>query len=97
MTENFDLVIEKFDHEGRGLGFYNGKIIFVDNTIPGDVVNVKIIKNKKNFAIATINKILKYSSDRIDSICPYFDMCGGCDLQNIEYEKQLEFKENKES
>lgn len=95
MAENFDLEIEKFDHEGRGLGFYNGKIVFVDGTIPGDVVNVNIVKNKKNFAIASIKKILKYSPDRIESICPYFDKCGGCDIQNIDYNKQLIFKENK--
>ncbi len=91
----YDLKIEKFDHEGRGIGYIDSKIVFVNNTIPGDRVMAKIIKNKKNYCIAKVTKFIEFSLDRVEPACPYFNYCGGCDLQNINYESQLKFKENK--
>lgn len=91
----YEIIIERFDHEGRGIGYIDSKIVFVNNTIPGDKVIVQITKNKKNYCIAKVIKFLNYSVDRIEPICPYFNDCGGCDLQNISYENQLKFKENK--
>ncbi len=90
-----EIEIMKFDHEGRGIGYLNGKTIFVDNTIPGDIVNINIRKNKKNYCIADVAQYIKYSSNRIKPNCPFFNKCGGCDLQNISYDKQLVFKEEK--
>lgn len=89
------LKIEKFDHEGRGIGYIDSKVVFVNNTVPGDTVMVQITKNKKNYSVAKVIKYLEFSLDRIKPICPYFNLCGGCDLQNINYESQLAFKENK--
>lgn len=91
----YDLKIEKFDHEGRGIGYIDSKIVFVNNTIPGDRVIVQITKNKKSYCIAKVIKFLEFSIDRVEPTCPYFNFCGGCDLQNINYESQLKFKENK--
>lgn len=97
MNENleYEVTIEKFDHDGRGICYIDGKITFVDNAVPGDKVVVVLTKIKKNYCIARILKFLSYSLDRIKPICPYFDKCGGCDLQNIDYTYQLKFKENK--
>ncbi|MCI9434646.1 MAG: 23S rRNA (uracil(1939)-C(5))-methyltransferase RlmD [Bacilli bacterium] len=93
--EEYEIKIERFDHEARGIGYILGKIAFVDNVVPGDIVLAKIIKSKKNYYIAKVTKFLKYSSDRLIAICPYFGKCGGCDLQYINYNHQLIFKENK--
>lgn len=91
----YEVLIEKFDHEGRGIGYIDRKTIFVENTVPGDLVKVTLIKDKKNYSVAKVIKFLKYSNDRINPKCPYFNNCGGCDLQYISYENQLKFKEMK--
>ncbi len=77
---------------GAGIGKYEGLSVFVDNTIPGDSVKASFTKIKKNFAEAKLIEILKPSSDRIKPKCPYSGICGGCQLQFMPYEKQLEFK-----
>lgn len=91
----YEIMIERFDHDARGIGYIDGKITFVDNVIPGDKVMVSIDKSKKKYNIAKVIKFLEYSNNRINSICPFFDRCGGCDLQHINYDYQLNFKENK--
>lgn len=91
----YEIMIERFDHDSRGIGYIDGKITFVDNVIPGDKVMVSIDKSKKKYNIAKVIKFLEYSNNRINSICPFFDRCGGCDLQHINYDYQLNFKENK--
>ncbi len=70
-----------------------GKTVMVANAIPGDVVDVQVIKSKKNYFEAKILDFLKYSKDRIDPKCIHFGICGGCKWQNLSYEKQLEYKE----
>lgn len=90
-----EIEIIKFDHEGRGIGYLNGKTVFVENSIPGDIVSISIKKSKKNYCIADVKQYVKYSSDRIKPNCQFFDKCGGCDLQNISYDNQLIFKEEK--
>lgn len=87
--------IEGMDHKGRGIGHINEKVVFVSNALIGEEVEITIIKEKKNLIEAECKKIIKKSEDRIDSSCPYFDKCGGCDLLHMSYQKQLEYKENK--
>lgn len=89
------VTIEKMDDLGRGIGFIDGKITFVPKTTIGDVVEVEIIQSKKNYNEAKISKIIKESSDRIKSLCPYFDKCGGCDYQMLSYKKIIEYKKNR--
>lgn len=87
--------ITSLDHNGRGLGKLNNKIVFVENALPGEIVDLKIIKEKKNFVEAEVNSLIKKSNNRIESPCPYFDICGGCDLLHISYDDQLKFKQDK--
>lgn len=89
------LEIVSLDHQGRGIGKLEGKTIFVENALPGEIVNVDIITSKKNFCESTVNKYIQKSTERIEPLCPYFSMCGGCDLLHIPYAKQLEYKQNK--
>ena len=87
--------ITDFDHNGKGIGRLNDKIVFVKGAIPGEIVDIKILKEKKKFIEASINKFIKKSPNRIESPCKYYDKCGGCDLLHINYIDQLKFKENK--
>lgn len=89
------LKIEKLDHFGRGISKDGKNIYFVENALVGETVKVKVIKNKKNIFECKVDKILEKSPDRIESACPYYELCGGCQLLHIPYLKQLEFKENK--
>ena len=70
-----------------------GKTVLVGYAVPGDVVNVQVIKSKKNYYEAKVLDFINYSSDRVDPECMHFGICGGCKWQNLSYEKQLEYKE----
>ncbi len=77
---------------GKGIAKPDGFTIFVDQTIPGDIVKVKIIKKKKRYADAIMLKIIKPSINRITPLCKYSGSCGGCNWQFIDYNRQLEYK-----
>ncbi len=77
---------------GKGIAKINGFTIFVDHAIPGDRVSARIVQKKKNHAQARIIDLIAHSPDRIHPACPYFGQCGGCVLQSMTYEKQLEYK-----
>ena len=87
--------IEKYDDLGRGIAYLNGKVLFVPKTVPGDIVEIAVINDKKNFSECQVLKYIKYSPERINSSCPYFDSCGGCDFLNVKYENSLNYKVNK--
>ena len=87
--------IVKLDDFGRGICFVNNKVTFVPNTIPGDIVNIKIVKEHKKYNEAILIDLVKSSSDRIDALCPYFGICGGCTLQILSYEKGIDYKKEK--
>lgn len=90
-----EIEIINLDHRGRGIGRINNKIIFVPNTIPGEIVNVKITVEKKKYMEGIVKDFIKDSPERISNICPHYPKCGGCQLLHIPYFKQLEYKENK--
>jgi 23S rRNA (uracil1939-C5)-methyltransferase len=87
------LKIEKLIFEGFGLGHSDdGRTVFVRKSVPGDELEVKVIKENKSFAEAEIQKVIKPSDIRIESECRYFDKCGGCEHMNISYPDQLRLK-----
>lgn len=71
----------------------DGKIIFINNVVPGDVVDVQTFKKRKKFYEASVTNIHRFSDHRIEPSCEYFGSCGGCKWQNMEYSKQLFYKE----
>ena len=91
----YKIEIVSLDHQGRGIGKIDNKTVFVSNALPSEVVDIDIIVSKKNYCEAGVNKILQKSTDRINPICPYFSLCGGCDLLHMSYAKQLEYKNDK--
>lgn len=90
-----EIKIERINDSGEGIGISKGKVFFVPKTIPGDIVLVKDIKDYRKYATASIDKIIISSNNRIEARCPYFYNCGGCQLMNLDYSKQLLYKKNK--
>lgn len=90
-----EVKIERLDHQGRGIAKVDGITTFVINALVDEIVDIEIIQKKKKFNTAVVKKYIKTSPDRIDAICPYFKMCGGCDLMHMNYQNQLKFKQNK--
>lgn len=71
----------------------DGRVIFINNAVPGDVVTVQTFKKKKAFYEASVTSISKYSEKRVEPVCPHFGVCGGCKWQNLGYEHQLYYKQ----
>jgi 23S rRNA (uracil1939-C5)-methyltransferase len=88
-----NLLVTGYAAEGKSLAKYEGKVIFMENAVPGDIVTVRLIKNKKDWAEGQIIRINTYSPERIQPFCKHFGVCGGCQWQMLPYEKQLEYKQ----
>ena len=89
------VTIEDMGHDGEGIGKINGFPLFIKDAVIGDTVLAKIMKSKKNYAYARLEKVTMPSPFRVEPKCPFYRQCGGCQLQTLSYEKQLEFKQNK--
>lgn len=87
------VTIEDIGSEGEGIGKVDGFTLFVKDAVIGDTVEAKIIKSKKNYAYARLEKVIKPSPFRVEPKCPYYRQCGGCQIQALSYQKQLEFKQ----
>ena len=87
--------IEKLDNFGRGISHINNKIVFISNALEEEVVDATTTYSNKKFDEAKVNEIIEVSKMRIKPICPYFDICGGCNLLHMNYDDQLKFKYNK--
>lgn len=86
------LKIESLAFEGYGIGRHNDFVYFVRGAVPGDIVEVVEKKRQKKYAFANVQKITEPSQHRIKPVCSYFGECGGCSLQNLDYEEQLFWK-----
>jgi 23S rRNA (uracil1939-C5)-methyltransferase len=92
--QKITLTIDDLADSGDGVGRYENIAIFVPNTVPGDRLEVKLEFVKKNFANASVQKILEPSSDRVRPKCIVADKCGGCQWQAVSYPAQLRTKQN---
>lgn len=88
----FELEITKFVPPGDGLGYYDGRAVFVPATAPGDTVRVFSLKESKTTISAALQEVLIPSPLRCDPPCPHYHTCGGCSLMHLSYEQQLEIK-----
>ncbi|MCS6824137.1 MAG: 23S rRNA (uracil(1939)-C(5))-methyltransferase RlmD [Cytophagaceae bacterium] len=88
----YEVPIDDLVAEGKCISKVNGKIIFTEYTAPGDVVDIKIKKSKKNYSEAEVIYYHKYSEERVHPFCSHFSICGGCKLQHINYAAQLKYK-----
>ena len=84
--------IEKLDHFGRGIAFVDGKICFINNALPGEIVKIKIVKNTKKYLLGEVVDYYQLSDDRVDVKCRYYDVCGGCSMMHLSFDKENEYK-----
>jgi 23S rRNA (uracil1939-C5)-methyltransferase len=85
--------IESLDHEGRGVGHVDGKVVFVEGALPGELVEYRPARKKKHFETAALLNIQRASSDRISPKCQFFEICGGCALQHANLSLQVASKQ----
>lgn len=90
-----NIEIKRLDDEGRGIGYIDGKIIFVPNALPDEVINIKIIKETSKYFIGEVVDYVNTSNKRIYEKCPFYSLCGGCSLQHISYKDSIDYKLDK--
>lgn len=87
------LAIEGLSIEGRGIARHEGKTVFVDGALSGELVEVVHYRRQKRFSECQTKLVLKPSSERVSPVCPVFDQCGGCQLQHLAAERQIHYKQ----
>ena len=97
MQKNDMAVIEITDIgvNGEGIGKVDGYTLFVKDAVIGDKAEVKVMKAKKNYGYARLMRVIEPSEDRVEPLCPFARKCGGCQIQEMSYERQLAFKAQK--
>ena len=85
--------MEKVAAEGKSMGRVEEKVVFVGNTVPGDVVDVQVTRKRKSYMEGYAVAFREYSPWRVKPMCQHFGVCGGCKWQQLPYERQLAFKE----
>jgi len=88
-----NVLVEDYAAEGKSLARVDGKVVFIENTVPGDVVDVQLVRSKKDWAEGYPLQFRKYSKERVPAFCAHFGVCGGCQWQMLPYEKQLFYKQ----
>ena len=89
------VTIDRLDHFGRGITTIDNKICFIENALPGEIVNIEITKEKKKYLEGQVIKYINKSKNRVKELCPYSNICGGCNLNHMKYENENEFKVEK--
>lgn len=89
------VTIQDYGTDGEGIGKYEGVTLFVKDAVVGDTVQVRITKTKKTYAYARLEQIVEPSAYRTEPVCQFHRQCGGCQIQAVKYERQLEFKAQK--
>lgn len=93
--KKIEVLISNLDHQGRGIARVDNKVIFIPFALPEDKLLIEVIKEKKNFCEGKILEYINKSNMHTKQNCPYFEVCGGCDLRHMDYNNQLKYKENK--
>ena len=94
-NDEFEIDITDIGNEGEGIGKYEGMTFFIKGGVPGDRILAGATKLKKTYGYARLVKVIKASPFRVTPKCPISEKCGGCQIQSLSYEKQLELKERK--
>ncbi|MCK5731987.1 MAG: 23S rRNA (uracil(1939)-C(5))-methyltransferase RlmD, partial [Tenericutes bacterium] len=92
--DNIKLDIRKQGINGEGIGYYNKTLVFVPGAINKEKIFCEIVAVSRNFAIGKIVEIKRVSTKRVTPPCKYYDDCGGCQMQHIDYKEQLKVKQN---
>ena len=88
-----NVLVSDYAAEGKSLARVDGKVIFIESAVPGDVVDLQVLKSKKDWAEGRPLRFLSYSAERETPFCSHFGVCGGCQWQMLPYSKQLQYKQ----
>jgi len=93
MAQPFEVQIESLDQEARGVGHMDGKVVFVEGALSGELVTAQLIKKKPKFNTARAIEIHRHSWMRVEPGCQYFGVCGGCAMQHLDAQAQVAVKQ----
>jgi 23S rRNA (uracil1939-C5)-methyltransferase len=93
-TKHQTILVERLDHQGCGIAYQQGKPIFIAGALPGEEVLMQLTESKSKYARAKLIKVLTESAERVTPFCVHYQQCGGCDLQHLGRDAQLEQKQN---
>lgn len=88
-----EFTIDRMSHDGRGITQWNGKTLFVDGAIAGERISARLVTDHTRYAEARIDKLLETSAERVAPACAHYAECGGCQLQHLNVEQQVAFKQ----
>ena len=91
--QTFPLTIKRLGINGEGVGYFKRQVVFVPGALPGEEVVVEATKVQPKFSEGKVKKIRKSSPFRVQAPCPIYEQCGGCQLQHLAYDQQLQEKE----
>lgn len=86
-------IIEKFSHDGRGIARINGKTTFIDGALPEETVSFEYLRTKKDYDEGRLVEVIKASVHRANPRCQHYQLCGGCSLQHLDEETQIQEKQ----
>jgi 23S rRNA (uracil1939-C5)-methyltransferase len=89
-----EVIIEKLSHDGRGIAHIDGKTCFVSHALPGERVKIAIKMSKRNYSEATTLEVLSQGDSRVQPQCAHFTVCGGCSLQHVSQDEQIQLKQD---
>lgn len=87
------VTIESLAHDGRGVAHVDGKVIFIDEALPGEEVEFIYTESRKDYAEGKVVKLFNRSADRVDALCAHYGVCGGCSFQHVESSAQIRIKQ----
>ena len=88
-----NVLVEDYAAEGKSLARVDGKVVFIEGAVPGDIVDIRLSKSKKDWAEGHVTAFRQYSADRVEPFCSHFGACGGCRWQMLPYPRQLQYKQ----
>lgn len=92
-TEPVRVTIESLTHDGRGVAHVEGKVIFIDEALPGEEVEFIYTDSRKDYAEGKVATLLSRAPERVDPECVHYGMCGGCSFQHVDSHRQIEIKQ----
>ena len=93
LGQRLRLTLERLSHDGRGIGYWDGRTVFVDGGLPGEEVEARVVRARSKLVEARLETVHGASSQRLQPPCAHADLCGGCSLQHMPAEQQLAFKQ----
>ena len=91
--QRIELVLERLTHDGRGIGRWQGRTVFVEGGLPGEQVTARVVRARSKLIEARLEQLLQASPERQPPRCPHVDLCGGCSLQHMPAATQLQVKQ----